>query len=161
MAEEMNNAPQENGMEQAYLDTIQEMKKNTVSREVYDKQLEENRRLLNAIVNGEQTATAQEETKQVRAPKDVFNDLIMSDTPCTNIQKARYWIEYRESCKAAGEPDPYVSNGTKIKPTAQEIASVDRVEAALKHCIEYSGGNDEIFTNELNRLLIDTTPYYG
>ena len=154
------NINQEQGMEQDYLAQIQELKKNSVSRAQYNKQLEENRKLLNAIVSGDQIEK-KEETKQMRTPDEVYNDFIVSDKPRSNVERAKLWIEYRESCKAAGEPDPYASNGTKIKPSAAEIASIDRAQAALEHCIEYSGGNDDIFTTELNRILVDTNPFYG
>ena len=159
MADEMTN--QEQGMEQDYLVQIQEMKKYSVSREVYDKMRDENKRLLEAIVNGEQLDQKQAETPKMRTPDEVYQDFVVSDKPRSNVERAKLWIEYRESCKAAGEPDPYVSNGTKIKPTAAELESVDRTQAALEHCIEYSGGNDAIFTNELNRILIDTNPFYS
>lgn len=159
MAEEMIN--QEQGMEQDYLAQIQEMKKNSVSREAYDKMRDENKRLLDAIVNGTDLKQEQAEAPKMRTPDEVYLDFIVSDKPRSNVERAKLWIEYRESCKAAGEPDPYVSNGTKVKPTAAEIESVDRTQAALEHCIEYSGGNDAIFTNELNRILVDTNPFYS
>ena len=159
MAEEMIN--QEQGMEQDYLAQIQEMKKNSVSREAYDKMRDENKRLLDAIVNGTDLKQEQTEQPKMRTPDEVYIDFVVSDKPRSNVERAKLWIEYRESCKAAGEPDPYVSNGTKVKPTAAEIESVDRTQAALEHCIEYSGGNDAIFTNELNRILVDTNPFYS
>jgi hypothetical protein len=160
MAEEMTNAPVE-GMEQNYLDTIQEMKRTMIGRDKYDALVAENAKLLDAVVNGQAIETAPQEQPKLRTPDEVYQDFVVSDKPRSNVERAKLWIEYRESCKAAGEPDPYVSNGTKIKPSAAELESVNRTQAALEHCIEYSGGNDAIFTNELNRILIDTNPFYS
>ena len=155
MADEMTN--QEQGMEQDYLAQIQEMKKNSVSREVYDKMRDENKRLLEAIVNGEQLEQKQAETPKMRTPDEVYQDFVVSDKPRSDIERAKLWIEYRESCKAAGEPEPYVSN--RKKPSAAELESIDNTQRVLEHCLEYSNGNEEIFSTELKRLLIDTNPY--
>lgn len=155
MAEEMTN--QEQGMEQDYLAQIQEMKKNSVSREAYDKMRDENKRLLEAIVNGEKLEQKQAETPKMRTPDEVYQDFVVSDKPRSDIERAKLWIEYRESCKAAGEPEPYVSN--RKKPSAAELESIDNTQRVLEHCLEYSNGNEEIFSTELKRLLIDTNPY--
>lgn len=156
MAEEMNTAPVE-GMEQNYLDTIQEMKRTMIGRDKYDALVAENAKLLDAVVNGQAIETAPQEQPKLRTPDEVYQDFIVSDKPRNDIERAKLWIEYRESCKAAGEPDPYVSN--RKKPSAAELESVDNTQRVLEHCIEYSGGNEEIFSTELKRLLIDTNPY--
>ena len=62
MAEEMTNTPTETGMEQDYLATIQELKQNTVSREAYDKMRDENKKLLETIINGGQMEAPAENT---------------------------------------------------------------------------------------------------
>ena len=60
MAEEIT-APVE-GMEQDYLATIQELKNSTVSREAYDKMRDENKKLLETIINGGQMEAPAENT---------------------------------------------------------------------------------------------------
>lgn len=150
MAEEMNNQ-QEQGMEQDYLDTIQDLKKNTVSREVYDKQIEENRKLLNALVSG--APLKPEKAVEMRSADEVRKELFGKDH--TNLRYAELSLELRDAVMAEGGEDPFVPQGKKIKATREDRETADMVAAGLRHCIEYANGDSAVFTNELQRITDD------
>lgn len=153
MAEEILEQQQEQGMEQTYLDTIQEMKKNTVSREAYDKQLEENRRLLNALVEGS-TLDKPAEPEQKRSAADIRAELF-GGKDHSNLRYAELALELRDAVIAEGGIDPFVPQGKKIKATREDHESADFVADGLRHCIEYARGDSEVFTNELQRITDD------
>ena len=149
-----NNATQTTGMEQDYLDTIQKMKETTVSREAYDKQLEENRKLLNALVSGENiNAMTQEEAKKPTA-QELRNKLFNEQH--TNVEYAKLALELRNAVIEEGGEDPFVPQGRKISATREDYELAEKVAQGLNHCIEYADGDSEVFTNELQRITKDT-----
>lgn len=145
-------------MTQDYLDQITKLKKSTVSKQEYDKMLEENRRLLNTIVNGETAAaeTKDEPMVDVNAlRKDLFNG---EGGDMTNLEFISKVLDLREALIKSGENDPFLPYGKDIIPTDEDIAAANRVATALAECVEYADGNSDIFTNELQRITVDSAP---
>lgn len=141
------------GMEEDYLNTIQEMKKNTVSREAYDKMRDENKRLLETIVSGRQIENP-EPQPQRRSVEEIRNELF-GGRDHSNLRYAELSLELRDAVLAEGGIDTFVPRGKKIKATPEDYESAERVAAGLRHCIEYAQGDSEIFTNELQRITDD------
>ena len=152
MAEEMNTI-EDTGLETNYLEVIQELKQTTVPREQYNKQLEENRKLLNAIVNGENIPNATEETDKPNAAdlrKKLFNETH------SNLEYVETALALRDAVIAEGGEDPFVPQGRKISATREDYALAEKVAQGFKHCIEYANGDSAVFTNELQRITKDT-----
>ena len=57
LTNQMEETTQQNENQQ-YIDAIRDLKANTVSKDRYNKLMEENKNLLNSLVNGESVATA-------------------------------------------------------------------------------------------------------
>lgn len=158
MAEENINTTniEENGMEADYIAQIQELKNNSVSREAYDAMREENRKLLNSLVNGtgnSAEAAPVEKTSISELRKTLFNGEDLS-----NLDYCKAAVELRDRLIEEGQPDPFLPVGKQIVATDEDIACANRVAAALKSCIDYADGDSNIFTNELQRIMVDTAP---
>lgn len=136
-----------------YIEAIEQLKANTVSKESYDKLKAENKQLLDSLINGQQIELPkQKEQVDVAAiRKDLFN----TESSLTNLQYAEKAIQLREALMEAGEPDPFLPVGKRISPTAEDEAAAEKVAEAFKSCIEYAEGDSEIFTNELMRITKD------
>lgn len=145
----------EKAMETDYIAEIEKLKSNTVSKEQYEAMREENRKLLNSLVNGTREAAAPEE------PKTSIEDLrkkLFQTEEISNLEYCKAAVELRDRLIEEGQPDPFLPSGKNIVATDEDIACANRVAAALKECIEYADGDSAIFTNELQRITVDTAP---
>lgn len=141
---------------QDYLAAIKELKENSVNRSEYDKLRAENKRLIDAVVNGQ---PGQEETVVVRHSKeqidDLRNELFNSPRELNNLEFITKAMELREALMENGEPDPFLPVGKQISPTRDDIEGAEKVAQVYKECIDYAEGDSEVFTNELMRRTRD------
>ena len=141
---------------QDYLAAIKELKENSVNRSEYDKLRAENKRLIDAVVNGQ---PGQEEQVVVKHSKeqidDLRNDLFNSPRELNNLEFITKAMELREALMENGEPDPFLPVGKQISPTRDDIEGAEKVAQVYKECIEYAEGDSEVFTNELMRRTRD------
>lgn len=150
MAEEITR---DNEMETDYVAAIEEMKRNTVSRDVYDKMKEENRKLLNALTNG------QEINKPNAAPEKKSAKELAANFMSSSHNNLTYWqtaLELRDAMIAEGMEDPFVPQGKKIAATREDYELAQKVADGVASCIEYAEGDSSIFTQELQRITKDT-----
>ena len=141
---------------QDYLAAIKELKENSVDRSEYEKLRAENKKLIDAVVNGQ---PGQEEQVVVKHTKeqidDLRNDLFNSPRELTNLEFITKTMELREALMENGEPDPFLPVGKQISPTRDDIEGAEKVAQVYKECIEYAEGDSEVFTNELMRRTRD------
>ena len=86
--------------------------------------------------------------------KELFN----GDAQLTNLEYVTKALELRDQLIAAGKPDPFLPYGEKIAPTNEDVEAANRVAKVLRECVDYADGDSSIFTNELQRVMIDTAP---
>ena len=141
---------------QDYLAAIKELKENSVNRSEYEKLRAENKKLIDAVVNGQ---PGQEEQVLVKHSKeqidDLRNDLFNSPRELNNLEFITKAMELREALMENGEPDPFLPVGKQISPTRDDIEGAEKVAQVYKECIEYAEGDSEVFTNELMRRTRD------
>lgn len=141
---------------QDYIAAIKELKQNSVDRSEYDKLRAENKKLIDAVVNGQ---PGQEEQVVVKHSKeqidDLRNDLFNSPRELNNLEFITKAMELREALMENGEPDPFLPVGKQISPTRDDIEGAEKVAQVYKECIEYAEGDSEVFTNELMRRTRD------
>lgn len=156
MSEEMRNEVVDNledDMDQDYISALNEMKKNTVSKDKYQKLLEENRKLLKNVVN---TPYNEEEQQQEEKPKDL--NLLRKDLfnqEHSNLEYAQKALELRDELIKQGQRDPFLPYGQNISPDKNDVECAERVATVLKECIDFADGDSELFTNELSRRMVD------
>lgn len=159
MEEILNNeSEQQIGDNTPYIEAIKEMKKNSVSKDAYEKLQKENKQLLSSLINGNQIDL---QPTQEKAPVDIDalrKELFNKDAEYSNLEFATKALELRDAVIEAGEPDPFLPIGNQISPTDEDVNKANKVAEALKSCIDYADGNSEIFTQELMRITVDTAP---
>ena len=161
MVDETNNnsVSQQENVEQDtnnYIEALKEMKANSVNKAAYDKLKEENKQLLDALINGGQVT--QELQKEPVDIDSLRKKLFSVETELSNLDYMKTALELREALLDQGSPDPFLPYGQNIAPTDEDIRTADRVAEAIKSCIDYADGDSEIFTNELQRIMVDTSP---
>ena len=141
---------------QDYLAAIKELKQNSVDRSEYDKLRAENKKLIDAVVNGqpgqEEPVVSKHSKEQI---DDLRNELFNSPKELNNLEYITKAMELREALIENGEPDPFLPVGKQISPTRDDIEGAEKVAQVYKECIEYAEGDSEVFTNELMRRTRD------
>ena len=141
---------------QDYLAAIKELKQNSVDRSEYDKLRAENKKLIDAVVNGQ---SGQEEPVFTKHSKeqidDLRNELFNSPRELNNLEYITKAMELREALMENGEPDPFLPVGKQISPTRDDLEGAEKVAQVYKECIDYAEGDSEVFTNERMRRTRD------
>ena len=141
---------------QDYLAAIKELKEKSVDRSEYDKLRAENKKLIDAVVNGqpgqEEQASAKHSKEQI---DELRNDLFNSPRELNNLEYITKAMELREALMENGEPDPFLPVGKQISPTRDDLEGAEKVAQVYRECIDYAEGDSEVFTNELMRRTRD------
>ena len=132
---------------QDYLAAINELKQNSVNRSEYDKLKAENKKLIDAVVNGQQMDV--DESPKMRDPQEIREELFNHEH--SNLEYIKLALELRSSLIAEGKPDPFLPMGSQITPTADDEEKAAKAAQIFQECIDYAEGNSQLFTQELMR----------
>lgn len=135
-----------------YLNTIKELKQNSVDRSEYDKLRAENKRLLEDFVNGKFNGTEEQEETH-RPITDIRDDLFNHEH--SNLDYVKLSLELRDALIAEGQPDPFIPIGKQFNATREDAAAAENVANIYRECVEYADGDSGVFTNELMRRTKD------
>lgn len=138
-----------------YVAAIQELQNNSVSKEQYNKLRSENKKLLDALVNGQQIDLPKEEPVDIEALR---SKLFNSETDLNNLEYVDTALKLRKALIDQGEPDPFVGCGSKIQITNDMYDSAERVAEGLQYCVDFADGDSGIFTAQLQRITKDVIP---
>ena len=112
MPDEGTEQLKEQDNEKDYIAEIQKLKESTVSKEKYQKLLEDNKRLIQSLASGERGeaegasagATLEDLRKKLSNPEDM-----------TNLEYVTAALELREKIMETGGDDPFLPNGTHAR----------------------------------------------
>ena len=135
-----------------YITAIKELKQNSVDRSKYDQVVAEKKALLEALVNGEEI---QAPSAPRRSNDEIRKELFSQNSGLSNIEYAKSALELRENLISEGKPDPFVPLSKQYTPTDEDIACAQKVATVLQECIDYAEGDNAVFTNELQRRMVD------
>lgn len=153
MAEELENQDlQQEDSSQMYIDEIKNLKKNSVSREEYNKILEENRNLLHSLVEGQPVEQSTEEAPKVDV-NGLRKELYTEDNNMTNLEYIDKTLKLRKAIIDEGGQDPFLDFGEKAHVTASEIEAANRVAEALQEMVDAAEGDPVAFRNEFQRRV--------
>lgn len=132
---------------QDYLEAIQALKQNSVDRSEYEKLKAENKKLINAVVNGQ---SADVEAKPEYRDADTIREELFNHEH-SNLDYVKLALELRSTLMAEGKPDPFLPMGSQIAPTADDVEKAQKVADVYQECIDYAEGDSKLFTQELMR----------
>jgi hypothetical protein len=153
----LGEIPAETDTAEDYITAINSLKQNSVDKAKYEQLRNENKRLLDSIVNGrELQETPVKENIDVQALR---NDLFKENSELTNLEFIEKSLKLRD---ALLEEDPsndiFVARGHNIAPTPADYETAERIADVYRQCVEYADGDSEIFTQELMRRTNDVMP---
>ena len=158
--ENLNGVSQQENVNDStdYIEALKEMKQNSVDRATYDKLKNENKQLLDALVNGKEIEMKKEEPVDIsKLRKDLFN----KDKQMSNLDYVSSALKLRDALIERGERDPFLPYGDKVSLTAEHYEKAEQVATVLRECVEFADGDSGIFTAELQRRTKDSMPYRG
>ena len=147
-----NEVTQEVNENQQYIDAIRDLKANSVSKERYNKLVEENKNLLNSLVNGEQIAAAIPEAPK-RSSLDIAKEMKDKKSMNFDIEFMEKALEFRERVLEETGEDCFVSKGHNVKPTQESYIKAQRDADIYRECLEYANGDNKVFINEVQRRM--------
>lgn len=150
------NIIDEQNSNQHYIDAIKDLQANSVSKDRYNKLVEENKNLLNSLVNGEQLATANPSQQEVRTLKDIMNDQKACATRNDQCGYIKHALEFRDKLLEETGEDCFVSRGANVTPTEESYRNAQKVADIYKECLDYANGDSKAFINEVQRRMVDS-----
>lgn len=134
-----------------YVAAIQELQNNSVSKLQYEKLRSENKKLLDALVNGQQIDLPKEEKHDVN---ELRRKLFTTDL--SNLEYVDTALKLRTALMENGERDPFLPYGDKVQETADMYVKAQAVADGLQSCVDFADGDSGIFTAQLQRITKDS-----
>ena len=132
-----------------YIQTIQELKENSVDRKIFDKMKSERDMLIKSLANGSTSEAS--ESVQVRSLADCKADFLTKTTSqCEYMERV---LALRDAAMREVQSDPFVAEGHHVKPTAYDYQRAQEIADIYRECLDYAEGDDQIFMNEINRRI--------
>lgn len=148
MEENKEIQTQDNNM---YIDAINELKANSVSRSDYEQLQSENANLLKALTNNEKLDNTVAEP--VKSAAEIRASLFSGEH-----DNLSYWTEalaLRDAVLRENKEDIFVPKGHNVTPTDSDYESANKVASVVQECIDFANGDSQLFTNELQRRTVD------
>lgn len=136
-----------------YIAAIKELKQNSVDRSKYDQVVAEKKALLDALVNGEEIEASKQPSRSI---EELRQEMFKSNSGLSNLEYAKDVLELRKALMAKGEPDPFLPTSRKYIPHDEDYQTAQKVADVIQECIDYAEGDSDVFTNELQRRMVDS-----
>lgn len=131
------------------IESLTELKNNTVSKEKYQEQVDINKKLLSSMMDGSLSYN-DNDTKDEPSLEELRLGLLNSKT---NLEYAKNVLLIRKALIEKGERDPFLPNAYDYVPSAENVATANKVAEVLNQCIEESEGNSVNFNAAFNKLV--------
>lgn len=157
----MENQQQENKVEtneqdnQHYIDAINELKANSVSREKYDKVVQENKNLVQTLVAGNYGSAEQQTPEVKKSVEECRKELFNPEKDLNNLEYAKRVITLRNRLLEETGEDCFLGLGEHKQ---EDYIVAEKVAKTFEECIEYADGDNALFTQELQRRMVETAP---
>ena len=134
-----------------YINQINNLRENTVSREEYERIKNDNRELAKALINGT-GANIPGITKPENKPDlDDLRKKLFTKKSKNDLEYFTNLLALRDGVMADGQPDPFLPVNREFRATAQDEADAERIATQIKEAIEYADGDPAVFSNDLRR----------
>lgn len=151
---ERNEELEVEDMTQDYLTAIKELKQNSVDKQKYIDLRNENKKLLDAVVNGQLVEKPNVEKK---ANLDELRKNVFQNDHQTNLEYIDNVLKLRTALIESGQEDPFVPQGSKVNATQADYDRANKVARILQEMVDESEGDPAVFLNEYQRRVKDTS----
>ena len=140
--------------EMNYAEVIKNLKATTVSREEYERVMNENKTLANALATSPAKST---DDAEVELPTDEYIDelrkkLFKINSGISNREFIKTSLDLRDALMARGGRDPFLPVNKEYIDNPSDMAAVNNLANGLREIVDYSGNDDALFNSELKRV---------
>ena len=135
-----------NPLEEDYIEQIKNLKENTVNKEEYEKLVQENKKLIGALVDGKNLPA---EVADVKTADDYKKVLANPDS--NNLEYCTALLGLRNQVLEEKNIDIFLQPNA----SAADKEAAEAVAAKIQEAIDYCGGDSQLFTQELQRRTVD------
>ena len=145
--------------EENIVQALAELKRNSVSKEEYERVLKLNKDLVEQMVNEQEVETNVEtNTNYDEIIKEAQTKLFSGDADLNNLEFCETALQLRDAVLAKTGEDIFVGRGHNISPDESDYEKAENVATVMRECIEYAQGDSSIFTMELQRRTNEVLP---
>lgn len=142
------------------LEQLEALRANTVDKAEYERVVAERNQMFQSLATQPRTNAAPEAPKvdtakrmaELRAGLGLYGE----DCQLSNLDYWKDTLELRELILDQGGRDPFLPYGKDNAIDDDDIKTANRIAAGVQSCIDYADGDRDIFTNELQRIIVDT-----
>ena len=138
-----------------YIEAIKEMRENSVSKDQYNKVVEEKKKLLKTLVEGG-TVENPEAIANIKSKDDIKKDIMNSKSNLEWISNA---LELRNYILENEGKDCFCAENRNVSPTTDDIKDAQDVADLFQTCIDECNGDSNVFTSILGSHINDTPAY--
>lgn len=143
------------------LEQLEALRASTVSKEEYERVVAERNQMFQTLAHQPAATTVNQPNQPTAAERNARKAELrksLYDDNC-DLDNLTYWkntLELRKLIIEDGGRDPFLPWGKDNAVDEDDRKVVDRVVAGVQSCIDYADGDSVLFTNELQRITIDT-----
>lgn len=137
-----------------YLEAIKDLKQNSVDKAKYDALRLENKKLLDSLINGQ---VIEQEVKEPEVDLQELRNKCFNNENQTNLEYITNVLNLRNALLEKGYEDPFVPQGTQITATQADYDKANKVATVLQEMVDVSEGDPNVFLNEYQRRVKDTS----
>ena len=134
-----------------YINQINNLRENTVSREEYERIKNDNKELAKALINGTGANIPGITKPEDKPDLDDLRKKLFTKKSKNDLEYFTNLLALRDGVMADGQPDPFLSINREFRATAQDEADAERIATQIKEAIEYADGDPAVFSNDLRR----------
>ena len=143
-----------------YIDEIKKLKETTVPKEKFEESEAQNKKLLEAVLNGGgfDQGKKENESPDITSLRD---DLFGGKRELTNLEFCKKTLELRKAIMDEGGIDPFVPVGSQIDTTDEDIKTAERVANILQWCIDTCENDSHVLTSLLQSKMKEGLPQFS
>ena len=162
MAEDVMNSEVEVDETQKYIDTINQLKATSVPRNDFDKIRDENKKLLEALVNGKTEESASAEAPAKPSIQELRNKAYGKGSEnLSDLEYVTTVLDLRDALLEEEGVDHMIPAGKKYSPDLNDQHCAQKAYEALRHCVDVADGDNEVFIQEITRITVDNGPKHN
>ena len=133
-----------------YIQTIKNLKENSVPKDKYEALKEEKTKLAKALAGEGDIPDSVRKSQELPDEKEL-SKMILDPAAygLTDAESTEKVLQAREIALAKGEPDPFLRLGVKSSPTPQDVEGAQKVADAFKMWLDNSRDESGKLDNEL------------
>lgn len=132
-----------------YIETINKLKANSVSKDEYLKLRNENKQLLDALASNQVVEVTAEPKRDIT---EVRKELFTNHSNISNRQICQDMMDLYDYELENRGVNIFMPTDPQYIPTQDDITQVDNMVRGMKAALETANGNDLIFNQEIERL---------